>query len=78
MSDVRGDTLGGLRTGSTKSIGRLLQVGTDGQDSSEVAADAEVKGGVVTFYEGMSQISRNGRSVFRVKMNQYTCEPIAQ
>ena len=75
---MRGDTLGGLRTGSTKSVGILLQAGTDGQDSSEVAADAEVKGGVVTFYEGMSQISRNGRSVFRVKMNRYTCEPIAQ
>jgi hypothetical protein len=67
-SDVRGVTLGGLRTGNTKS-GILLQAGTDGQDSSEVAA--EVKGGVVTFYEVTSQISWNdwGRSVFRGKRN---------
>ena len=60
-SDVRGVTLGGLRTGNTKS-GILLQAGIDGQDSSEVAA--EVKGGVVTFYEvpvryhGMTEVDQ--------------------
>jgi hypothetical protein len=35
--------------GNTKLEGIVLQAGTDGQDSSEVAADAEVKGGVVMF-----------------------------
>jgi hypothetical protein len=58
-SKERGATLGGLWTGSIKSGGILLQAGTGGQDSSEVAADTEVKGGVVTFYEGTSQLSRN-------------------
>jgi hypothetical protein len=51
--------LGGLRTGSTRSAGMLPEAGIDGQDSSEVAADAEVKGGVVTFYEGTSQTSEH-------------------
>jgi len=60
MSDVRGATLGGLRTGSTKSIGMLLQAGIDGQDSSEVATDAEVKGGVVAFYEGITVVRYHG------------------
>jgi hypothetical protein len=49
--------LGRLRTGSTRSAGVLPEAGTDGQDSSEVAADVEVKGGVVTFYEGTRQTS---------------------
>jgi hypothetical protein len=42
----------GLRTGSTISAG---QAGTNGQDSSEVAAEAEVKVGVVTFYGNDNQ-----------------------
>ena len=48
-----GVTLEGLRTGITNWLGIPPQVGTDGHDSSEVATDAEVKGGVVTssFYK---------------------------
>jgi hypothetical protein len=45
-----GATMVGLRTGSTTSAGILFQAGTIGQDSSEVAAEAEVKVGVVAFY----------------------------
>ena len=60
-----GATLGGLRTGSTKSVGILLQAGTDGQDSSEVAADADVKGGVVMYCRVTSQISDMGKRLER-------------
>lgn len=45
-----GATLVGLRTGSTRSAWILFQAGTNGHDSSEVAAEAEVRVGVVTFY----------------------------
>jgi hypothetical protein len=58
-SELRGVVLRTLQPGSTRLAGMLPEAGTDSQDSSEVAADAEVKGGVVTFYRETSQTPRN-------------------
>ncbi len=55
----------GLRTGSTTSAAILFQAGTNGQDSSEVAADTDVKAGVVTFYRKCQSDTGNIRYVTR-------------
>jgi hypothetical protein len=55
----------------------LPEAGTDGQDSSEAAADAEVKGGVVTFYGKLVRQETTDIASVRVKIKIYVlCQPM--
>jgi hypothetical protein len=75
--ELKGVKLGTLETGSTRLAGMLPKAGTDGQDSSEAAADAEVKGGVVTFYGKLVRHQEiTDIASVRVKIKIYVlCQP---
>jgi hypothetical protein len=65
----------GLRTGSTTSVG--FQAETNGQDSSEVAAEAEVKVGVVMLYRKCYQTPEIIAKSLGDKTNKHARQSIA-